>query len=125
MNKKRKAVRIAASIAAAIAIWLYVDTVRMPSVPMTVKNIPVEFSGENTTLADRGLMLLSGYDTTIDLTLKGPRRQLYKINKDDICIEGYHDPVYSGELEMTGQLHALNYLKWCRGGDFTPTPWAK
>ena len=30
--------------------------------------------------------------------------------EDDICIEGYHDPVYSGELEMTGQLHALNYL---------------
>lgn len=45
--------------------------------------------------------------------------------EDDICIEGYHDPVYSGELEMTGQLHALNYLKWCRGGEFTPTPWAK
>ena len=45
--------------------------------------------------------------------------------EDDICIEGYHDPVYSGELEMTGQLHALNYLKWCRGGVFTPTPWAK
>ena len=45
--------------------------------------------------------------------------------EDDICIEGYHDPVYSGELEMTGQLHALNYLKWCRGGDFTPTPWEK
>ena len=30
--------------------------------------------------------------------------------EDDICIEGYHDPVYNGELEMTGQLHALNYL---------------
>lgn len=45
--------------------------------------------------------------------------------EDDICIEGYHDPVYSGELEMTGQLHALNYLKWCRGGDFTQTPWEK
>ena len=45
--------------------------------------------------------------------------------EDDICIEGYHDPVYSGELEMTGQLHALNYLKWCRGGEFTQTPWAK
>lgn len=86
MNKKRKIVRIAASIAAAIAIWLYVDTVRMPSVPMTVRDIPVEFSGENTTMADRGLMLLSGYDTTIDLTLKGPRRQLYKMNKKDIRI---------------------------------------
>ena len=41
----------------------------------------------------------------------------------DICVEGYHDPVYSGEREMTGQLHALRYLKWCRGGDFVPNPW--
>lgn len=86
MNKKRKIMCIAASIAAAIAIWLYVDTVRMPSVPMTVKGIPVEFTGESTTLADKGLMLLSGYDTTIDLTLKGPRRQLYKMDKKDIRI---------------------------------------
>ncbi|MGI6173692.1 MAG: sugar phosphate isomerase/epimerase family protein [Christensenellales bacterium] len=41
----------------------------------------------------------------------------------DVCVEGYHDPVYSGELEMTGQLHALKYLNWCRGGDYTPNPW--
>lgn len=41
----------------------------------------------------------------------------------DICVEGYHDPLYSGELEMTGQLHALNYLRWCRGGEFTANPW--
>ena len=41
----------------------------------------------------------------------------------DICIEGYHDPVYSGEWEMTAQRHALQYLKWCRGGDFVPNPW--
>jgi sugar phosphate isomerase/epimerase len=41
----------------------------------------------------------------------------------DICIEGYHDPVYNGDWEMTSQLHALNYLKWCRGGEFTPNPW--
>ena len=86
MSKKRKAVRIALSILAAIAIWLYVDLVRQPSVPMKVKDIPVEFAGESTTLADKGLMLLSGYDTTIDLTLKGPRRQLWQIDKDDIRI---------------------------------------
>ena len=43
--------------------------------------------------------------------------------EDDICIEGYHDPVYNREWEMTGQIHALNYLKWCRGGEFTPAPW--
>ena len=60
MSNKRKAVRVAISILAAIAIWLYVDTVTTPSVSMTVRGIPVEFSGENTTLADKGLMLLSG-----------------------------------------------------------------
>lgn len=39
-----------------------------------------------------------------------------------IDIEGWHDPVYKDELEMTGQVHALNYLKQCRGGDFVPNP---
>lgn len=41
----------------------------------------------------------------------------------DICVEGYHDPIYKNEWEMTAQLHALNYLKWCRGGQFAPNPW--
>lgn len=40
--------------------------------------------------------------------------------KGSIDIEGYHDPVYRKELEMTGQVHALNYLKNCRGGEFIP-----
>ncbi|MBS4201001.1 sugar phosphate isomerase/epimerase [Bacillus sp. FJAT-49732] len=39
-----------------------------------------------------------------------------------IEIEGWHDPVYKDELEMTGQVHALNYLKQCRGGNFIPNP---
>ena len=41
----------------------------------------------------------------------------------DICVEGYHDPVYRGEWETTAQKHALSYLKWCRGGDYIPNPW--
>ena len=39
-----------------------------------------------------------------------------------IDIEGWHDPVYKGELEMTGQVHGLNYLKNCRGNDFVINP---
>ncbi len=39
-----------------------------------------------------------------------------------IDIEGWHDPVYRGDLEYTGQVHALNYLKHCRGGAFVPNP---
>ena len=42
--------------------------------------------------------------------------------KGSIDIEGWHDPVYRGDLEMTGQVHALNYLKRCRGGDFVANP---
>jgi len=36
--------------------------------------------------------------------------------KGAIDIEGWHDPVYREELELTGQVHALNHLKACRGG---------
>ncbi|MDQ1256706.1 MAG: hypothetical protein QG656_1305, partial [Candidatus Hydrogenedentes bacterium] len=39
-----------------------------------------------------------------------------------IDIEGWHDPVYREELEMTGQVHGLNYLKQCRGGAHVPNP---
>lgn len=39
-----------------------------------------------------------------------------------IDIEGWHDPVYRDDLEMTGQVHGLNYLKRCRGSDYIPNP---
>lgn len=39
-----------------------------------------------------------------------------------IDIEGWHDPVYNQELEMTGQVHALNHLKNCRGGSPVENP---
>jgi len=42
--------------------------------------------------------------------------------RGSIDIEGWHDPVYRDELEMTGQVHALRYLKNCRGGPFVPNP---
>lgn len=47
-------------------------------------------------------LVLAGYRGTID-------------------IEGGHDPVYRGDLEMTGQLFALRHLRSCRA-DFAPDP---
>jgi len=38
-----------------------------------------------------------------------------------IDIEGWHDPVYRRELEMTGQVAGLNYLKRCRA-TYVPNP---
>lgn len=37
-------------------------------------------------------------------------------------IEGWHDPVYRDELEMTGQVRALNYLKERRDGALVINP---
>ncbi|GIX45729.1 MAG: sugar phosphate isomerase/epimerase [Candidatus Hydrogenedentota bacterium] len=42
--------------------------------------------------------------------------------RGSIDIEGWHDPVYRDDLEMTGQVRALRYLKECRGGEFVPNP---
>ena len=39
-----------------------------------------------------------------------------------IDIEGWHDSVYKGDLEMTGQVHGMNYLKNCRGGTYVKNP---
>ncbi len=39
-----------------------------------------------------------------------------------IDIEGWHDPVYREEMEMTGQVRAMRYLKECRGGAFGENP---
>ena len=40
-----------------------------------------------------------------------------------IDIEGWHDPVYRGDLEITGQVRGLEYLKQCRGGaTYLPNP---
>ncbi len=83
---RSKVVRIAISILVAIAMWLYVDLERAPERTMTIRDIPVEFSGENTTLADKNLMLLSGYDTTIDLKIRGPKRELVKMNRDNVRV---------------------------------------
>lgn len=42
--------------------------------------------------------------------------------KGSIDIEGFHDPVYRDDLEYTGQVRGLKYLKECRGGDYIENP---
>ncbi|MBE6971909.1 MAG: hypothetical protein E7446_07325 [Ruminococcaceae bacterium] len=101
--KSRKILKIALSILIAIGIWLYVDEEKAVNVKLTVHDIPVEFAGEDTVLADNGLMLLSGYDTTIDLTLKGPRKVLWKLDTDEIRIV-----VDTSSVVDTG-VQSLNY----------------
>ena len=96
-DKSRKVIRIVISILVAIALWVYVDRGLSVEVTMKVNNVPVEFSGEDTSLAEKNLMLLSGYDTTIDLVLKGPRSELFKLDKSKVRIVA--DTVTVGEMD--------------------------
>ncbi len=100
---RSKVVRIIISILVAIAMWVYVDVEKAPERATTLYDIPVEFSGENTTLADKNLMLLSGYDTTIDLTIRGPKRELVKMNSDNVRV------VASTNSIDTVGVHQLDY----------------
>ena len=83
-SKSRKVWQIVIAILTAIVLWVYVDNQVATDATMNVKDVPVEFTGEDTILAGKNLMLLSGYDTTIDLKLEGPRRVLWQMNTDAI-----------------------------------------
>ena len=85
-TKKNRLMRIVISIVAALAFWIYMEIQEPVDGTTEVRNIPVEFTGEDTTLADRGLMLLSGYDVTVDLELQGSRSVLWKLNKDEVRV---------------------------------------
>ena len=85
-SKNRKVWQIVIAVLTAIVLWIYVDNQVATDSTINVKEIPVEFTGEDTTLAGKNLMLLSGYDTTIDLKLEGPRKVLWQMNTDAIRI---------------------------------------
>ena len=102
-SKNRKVWQIVIAVLTAIVLWVYVDNQVATDSTMNVKAIPVEFTGEDTTLASKNLMLLSGYDTTIDLKLEGPRKVLWQMNTDAIRIV-----VDTGNIETTG-VQTLNY----------------
>ena len=83
-TKGRRAAYIAISILVALLVWFYAngDT----QVEISVDNVPIEFINEDTTLADKGLMLLSNEDETIDLKLRMPRSTVFKLDTDKIRI---------------------------------------
>lgn len=85
-EKKRRALRIAISILVAVTLWLYVDYQKHPNVTRTFRDVPVEFSGEDTTLADKGYMLLSCENTTIDIRLKGSRSVISDLDRSSLRV---------------------------------------
>ena len=74
-SSARKALYIIASILIAFVFWFYVNSTA--NVDLTINDIPVEFLNAETALANKGLVLISGSDATVDLVLTMPRDIVY------------------------------------------------
>ncbi len=83
-TKERNVVYIIISVLVALLVWFYAngDT----QVDITVENVPIEFLNADTTLADKGLMLLSGDDARVDLKLRMPRSTVFKLDTEQIRV---------------------------------------
>lgn len=102
---KTKILHIIVSILVACAVWLYVDSYENPlgsERTKVISDIPIEFVGEDTTLADRGLMLLSSSDETITIEVRARRWILAKLNPDKIRVQ-----VDLKEITTTG-IHSVS-----------------
>ena len=87
---KRKVLHIILSVLIACAIWIYVDSADNPEgseKTKVISNIPIEYAGKDTTLADRGLMLLPDSDQAITLEIKARRRVLARLDPSKIRIQ--------------------------------------
>ena len=73
------------SLAIAFGLWFYVITVVSPESEDTFYDIPIVLNGESI-LNDRGLMILSGKNQTVDLKLEGYRTDLSNLNKANIIL---------------------------------------
>ena len=102
--KNSKAFRIGISILVALIIWLYVENIDPSIVTLDVRNVPVEFIGEDDVLAERGLMVSSDKDITIDLTLQGQRNVISDLGSG----RGIKIQVDLSSITTTGQ-HRLDY----------------
>ncbi len=86
ISKSQKVVYAVISVLIAVVLWMYVDNLGANESETRLYNVPVTFVGEKEELADRGLMLTTGGDTTLDLRLQGRRQVIAKINKSNIKV---------------------------------------
>lgn len=83
-EKANKILYVVLSFLLAIVFWLYVDAANGNTMRQSFTNVPVDFIGAEDTLPSRGLMLASGGDATLDLTISGPRSVISNLRPGDI-----------------------------------------
>ncbi|MBE7027785.1 MAG: hypothetical protein E7407_01950 [Ruminococcaceae bacterium] len=73
------------SVIIAIALWFYVVQVHNPDMEKTFRNIPVVFS-QKADLESNALTLLNDKDITIDVQIKGNRKNIMRLAPTDITV---------------------------------------
>ncbi len=82
---KSKVLTALLCVVIAFGLWLYVITVEHTEIEDTFYNVPVILDGESV-LQDRGLMITSDTDLTVNLKLAGNRSALNKLKSSDITV---------------------------------------
>lgn len=97
---KRKPFTVLFSLAVAFILWLYVITVVTPDFTKTFYGVAVNLDGESI-LTERGLMLVSDSNPTVQIRLKGNRSDLINIDAANLTaiadLTGITEP---GEYEL-------------------------
>jgi len=72
------------SLLFAIFMWFYIIQVQSPDIERTVKSVPVQFTkGE---LEERGLMLINDKEVEVNVKVRGQRKYITGIKKEDITV---------------------------------------
>ena len=100
-SKRRKVFYIALSVLIAATVWFYVNN--RESVTVYVHDVPIEFLNEDTSLADKGLMRISGEeDITVDLKLQMPRNVVYNFDTSELrLVSDLSTVTYAGKQSVS------------------------
>lgn len=71
----------------AVGIWAIADKTQTALSDTTIKDVPIEYIGEDTTLANRGLMLQEGSDQSITLKLEGARTVIADLDPETVHVQ--------------------------------------
>lgn len=93
---KSKKFNIVLALIIAIALWAYVLGEVNPESSVTIKNVPINFTNQDS-LEDTGLTLLKSSDTTININISGKRTVITKAEADDFSVTADIEGLKKGE----------------------------
>lgn len=83
--KNSNAAYMVIAVVCAVLLWLYVDVTVEPDTRVVLRNIPVSFVGQEQ-MVENNLMITKGLDSTVTLTLKGPRSVVSQLKKSNVSV---------------------------------------